>query len=330
MTDQRTKADALAAFLSLENKDDAAPLSAAELNQFALASLSQGGAPSDWHERRVVSPGVPRLDLRLHGKAIDGHSAPVRLATRALTIVQDLVSVVGMAHRNKKSLSGAIPKDILQATELNLNPAATPGSLIFELRGNLAPINGDEIPGADPGVTLADLAAADIFRLLDAADSGDDGLMLDLQRLGPRVATHFRRLCALTLSESLLLDMRWQQGNGAMIFGQLAEASAGEMERVITKSKFTSERITLRGHMITISTEDKLVLRDQSGNRVRLVEAESFDQDPANFYDKDVVAEVDLEVEEHPTTGRDRPVHHLVRLTLDDGSSTPRPEQLSI
>lgn len=325
MSDQPTDLEDLAERLWGSTDDDDSPvMSASELSRASfLAFAGPSGEVEGWTDAFPIA-GVPRLDLRLHGSAISGHSAPVRLATRALTIVQDLVSVVGMAQRGKKSLSGAIPAAILRATELNLNPAASPGSLVFELRGTRPEIHPDQNPALDSKQTLADTAASEIFSLLGSAESGEGTAVLrELQRLGPRVATHFRRLSALTLSESLLLDMRWQQGDGRLIYGQIHAAGATELERVIAKSRTTLEPKQLHGHLVTISTEDKLVLRDEVGKRIPLVESERFAQDPALFYDKDVVAEVELEIEQHPSTGRDTKTYHLVSLALSSQGVSP-------
>lgn len=307
----------LAALLWAEDdvQDDRAAMTGSELSRASFASLARTTAPDGpWVDAEPI-PGVSRLDLRMHGEAIEGHSAPVRLAARALTIVQDLVSVVGMALRGKKSLAGSISSDILDATQLNLNPAAAPGSLIFELRGSRRVSSEHQLHGVDAGLTLADLAAAEIFRVLSQAEGGPGSELRDeLQRLGPRVASHLRRLNSLTLSESLLMDLRWQQGNGKIIQGQVRMDSAAEIERVIVQSRISRERGVIRGHLVTISTEDRLVIRDSSGKRIPLVESDEFTQNLAEFYDKDIVAEVDVEVEEHPVTGRDLRTYHLVKV----------------
>lgn len=302
---------------SLAEDDAAEPLTARDLNLASLAALGESvtsQSAAAW-STLVASEGATRAKVRLYGPAVEANSAPVRLATKALSSFQDLVSAVAMSARGKKSNFGSVPGDIKQETELLMFPRPGLGSVVFELAGPEAPDTTEELPGVSDGLNVADRAAAVLGRVLQgsAGDVDRSALAEDLTDLGPRVATHLRKLAMLPIADSMYLELEWLQGNGQRVRGTLGPDEAIVLRDVITESRASVEVQTLEGVLVTLSSEEPLSLRLHGGGRVPMRLSDDLSADDLTaFFNSSVVATAEVEVTTHPTTGKDSRRYTLI------------------
>jgi hypothetical protein len=315
---ERERLDRIWDSLSEGESDDAPALTALELNLRSVAALATAfteESAQGWDA--VVGIEVPtRARLRFSGSSVAGNNAPVRLAARVLTTLQELVTAIAMSARGRKSLFGAPPADIRLATELSLFPLPSLGSVIFELAGPERPDCVNQLPGLGEETNAADRAAISLRQVLDEAMVDDKtALTQDLKQLGPRVASHLRNLALFPIDNDLTLDLEWRQSNGERISGQLGRREATVLQEVITLSRASVETQTLDGVLVTISVEEPLALRLLTGERVPMSLRSDLEVGQvADYFNKRVRARVEVAVTAHPTTGRDVREYTLVEV----------------
>lgn len=153
----------------------------------AFVAGAQGSA------RELASEG----DLRLHGAGVVGTSAELADVSRITGSWQKLISAVGGALEDVKSLRGRLPASVITRTTLVLSASPSPGSVILHVRPKTDPFaevapTGD-VPMIDQPRPLADRASEAVIEVLaEAVSAGTeslDRLTAVMQDLGPRVGS---------------------------------------------------------------------------------------------------------------------------------------------
>lgn len=327
MTADRERLDGLWAALEVDEDETPAP-SAHELNVQSIAALGsavEARIAASWMQLGQVR-GSTQARLRLFGGAVDDHSAPIKLAAKALVTFQDLLSSVAMAQQGKTSLRGTVPKQIRAATELRVFPRPSIGSVVFDLAGPPAPDISATLPGSGDDRNSVDAAVEELAGVLDAAGGEgpetDQAVLEVLKRLGPRVATHLRKLSALPLDDDLSLDVAWSEASGRRVSGRLGTVEATVLRRVINESKVSVEEESLAGVLVTLSSEDPLALRLHDGGRVPMALGEGLALEALTpYFNAPVLATVEVQVESHPTTGVD--VRRYTLVGVEPGVAPP-------
>ena len=135
------------------------------------------------------------------GAGVVGHSAPLDDVGAVATSWQRCITAVGASLEGVRTSFGQIPREVVQRTRLTLTAAPSTGSIQLDLAPEANPLRETSKDGQmvvyDTPRPIADLASETLIALLDqAARTGPDGDDLGdvIRRLGPRVASHVRRL----------------------------------------------------------------------------------------------------------------------------------------
>lgn len=302
-------------WLDLVTAEDQLPASAKELNLQTAERMAAlfGFEPAG----RAHSS----AEIRLHGPAAVEHSVPVRLGTKALSAVQDLVTAVAMALKGRRSLLGRPSSDILAATELRLFPAASPGSVVFDVQGPPAVALDGRFPDLVDRRNDADLAMDTLGKLFDLSAVANDQVAEMLLTLGPRVASSLRRLTEFPLQRSLYIDLTWRTATGYRIPVSFGPGEAGALQSLIEQRRMAVERTVLSGKLVTVSTEDPLALRLANGNKIVLSTGPDVIRSSlSSYFDTLVDATVEVEV---VTTSTGREIRSYTLLQISPGLDIP-------
>jgi hypothetical protein len=288
---------------------------AAELDEVVLASdinaqtaSAMSGTPADRE----------RIRLRMSGPTIRFHHVATRTATAALAAFQDAVSSFGAVVADRSTTAGRIPSDILRATELHLAPVVLPGSVIF----TMVPRGIDEpalVASADE-----DLLDQSVERLLDLlrelSDETPETSPIVLERirdLGPRAQKHLRELSRVLVSDDLELDVDWRGSTGRRDVVTVTHREAAKLRQVVGETSTTVEEEELRGHLVTVSSEDDQALRLADGTRVALEVEGDVRHELRQFWDTIVKVRVRTEKVTNLNTGRTLETRTIQSISAD-------------
>ncbi|MFJ2648294.1 hypothetical protein ACIO1C_16350 [Streptomyces sp. NPDC087420] len=287
MNTSKERAAALRARLS-KAKLPTPPQASGELGRASIhAMLAEAGL-----KPREVDP---RLDVRLHGRAIGGHEVPVRQATSILGSLQDVVSACGQAVARKITAAGSMPGAILRATELRMSPALGFGSVVFHLGGASEVVTGDEFPGTTGTETLLDRVFGELFAVLDfvAKNQIPDSVTVEhLRKLGPRFAKHLNELAKEVMDSEIDIDLAWRSSSSSADStlkrpGALALKDAIERNREEVSSEY------FQGVLSTVSmlVRPQLVMFD--GRRIDMAVDVQVAANLGMYYNRQVAVEVE-------------------------------------
>jgi hypothetical protein len=258
----------------------------------------------------------PQLDIRLHGRAIPGHDAPVREATSILGTIQEVVSACGQAVANKATAAGSIHSAILHATELRFSPALGFGSVVFHLGGASEEITGDEIPETTGTDTLLDLVFRTLFKIIDVVQTDDPSVsspVESLRLLGPRTAKHLNDLAKEITESDIDIDFIWRSRvdrSKATLGRRGALALKDAIER--TREEVTIQRI--QGTLSTVSTLVHPQLLADDGRRINLSVTQEAAANLGAYYNRRVEVQVEQTRSWSITTGRESYTYKLIQI----------------
>ena len=171
-------------------------------------------------QREDVRDLASRGSVRLTGAGVVGHSAPLDDVGAVATSWQRCITAVGASLEGVRTSFGQIPREVVQRTRLTLTAAPSTGSIQLDLAPEANPLRETSKDGQmvvyDTPRPIADLASETLIALLDqAARTGPDGDDLGdvIRRLGPRVASHVRRLADVLDKAHFDLDVTWSEPN---------------------------------------------------------------------------------------------------------------------
>ncbi len=274
---------------------DAAPITSADINAQTLA-------------RMAVEVPVRQVRFRLSGKAVQAHRVSVKIAANALASLQEVVSSIGAALSGSATLFGQIAQDVRKSTELSLSPVFMPGSVVFTLRPEDVDDNQEQLFAAVEVPTLLDQSLSQLvvfLHRLSQDDLGDDLLVADVRRLGPRAAKHLNELSELVLGDDVVLGVDWDDGTGRRAHGSLNTRSAAYLSDLIKRNRIDVDERRLTGTLITVSTEDPAALRLEDGTRVSLRVDTATAPAIGEYFDRRVVVTVAVQTTRSTSTGKE-------------------------
>ncbi|MEV4875404.1 MULTISPECIES: hypothetical protein [Streptomyces griseus group] len=287
MNTSKERAAALRARLS-EVELPEAPQSSGELARVSVqAMLADAGLKT-----RDVDP---RLDVRLHGRAVSGHEVPVRQASSILSSLQEVVSACGQAVARKITAAGSMPGAILRATELRMSPALGFGSVVFHLGGASEVVTGDEFPGTTGTETLLDRVFGELFEVLDfVAENGipDPEAVNHLRKLGPRFAKHLNDLAKEVMASEIDVDLAWKSSSTSTE-SSLKRPGALALKDAIERNREEVTTETFHGVLSTVSTVVRPQLLMADGRRIDMSVDALVAANLGMYYNREVAVEVE-------------------------------------
>lgn len=235
-------------------------------------------------EREDVRDLASRGSVRLTGAGVVGHSAPLDDVGAVATTWQKCVTAVGASLEGVRTSFGQIPREVVQRTRLTLTAAPAPGSIQLDLSPESNPLretseDGQMVAYGTPR-PLADEASEALIALLDqASNAGPDADELSdaIRRLGPRVASHVRRLADVLDKAHFDLDVTWAEPNSPTRRASLSAGTAGWLREFVTGRALDGQEEELSGTVRTVSDISKWQIETPDG--LRSVDASSLERE---------------------------------------------------
>lgn len=163
------------------------------------------------------------LDLGLQPSS-GGSGAELGLVSGVLGSIQESVTAIAQALRDRPTTRGLVPGDIQSLVRMRV-AFALPGSLTLRL-----------VPAAEPEQLAIDVADGDddgtllkqsvdlLFGILDGDDEDDEARLQAVAFVGPRASGHISALATSLERSGATLALRWRSG------GQVSRASCTALQ----------------------------------------------------------------------------------------------------
>lgn len=224
----------------------------------------------------VGRPGTSRGHLHLAGAGVLGHSIRLADLGGVLTSFQRTVAAVGGALDGIKSARGTLPVSLIQRTNLRLDAAPAPGSVLLAITPEQSPAEelypDGNVPLVDSERPLADRSLDEVIRLLAAGASSDPTaaeFRSEFIELGPRAASAVRAFLKIVADDNLDVDLSWQEPRRPTISAHVSAASARFLEQIIANNRLDADELEVRGVVHTISDRRPIDL-DVDGTMMRV------------------------------------------------------------
>lgn len=218
--------------------------------------------------RSLTSTGL----LHLTGEAAKGHSADFGSVGELMTTWQKLVTAIGASHRDARSIRGRLPAEITNLTRLTLRTSPLPGSVVLRFAAATPPEAELVDEGGlrlfdQPETQLVDISVREAVGLLSTAremgpDADGSELIEELKELGPRVASSLVAFASHVEGAGIEMDVEWRQPGRQTDRASFTPSIAGHVVSVVRARELDSERVVLRGDLVTASSEQSLAIRD--------------------------------------------------------------------
>jgi hypothetical protein len=222
--------------------------------------------------------------VRLSGVGVTGHSAALDEVGAVAMAWQRCVTAVGAALEGAKTSFGQIPRSVAQRTQLSLNTAPSPGSIVLDLSPRTNPTveayPGGERPFFGAERPLADRSAEALIDLLQQASAAGpdaDELGRSLLRLGPRVASHVRRLADVLDKAHFDIDVAWMEPQHPTKRAAIPAGTAGWLRDFVAGRHLDGREAEMVGTVRTVSDIAKWSIETTEG--MRQVDASALDAD---------------------------------------------------
>lgn len=234
------------------------------------------------HFRQTISGFVesPSGALRLTGEGVVGNSVSLMAAGKILQNFQGVITALGASLEGKKSARGKLPKFVVQETQMLLDAAPAPGSVVlnFSPKSNLEnrfvaeesqislEIEVDDA-AADESTPLAERAIGEFVNLLKLEDSEDsewsDLIVSRIDELGPRVANAMSMFSAELWANRIDLDFRWRVPGVSPTRLQFDSQRSFQIRRMLESIHVTNHVAVIEGTIQKISsvTPEQIELR---------------------------------------------------------------------
>lgn len=248
--------DPLGRFLSrVETSDDVPervqPGDTSRMSIEAFVANSMGTA------RELASEG----SLRLHGTGVVGTTAALADVGLIASTWQKLVSAVGGALEDIRSLRGQLPADIVTRTTLLLTASPAPGSVILHLRPQADPFievaPHGEMPMLEADRPLADRASEALIVLLsDAVAAGPeslDELSSALRDMGPRVGSSLTAFASSLMKSDITLGATWREPDQPTKRAEVTPSTAKWLRDFVLGRDLDADVVDMVGVLRTVS-----------------------------------------------------------------------------
>jgi hypothetical protein len=313
--------DALQRFLASTEPEDYQP-GEFEPGDTSRMSVEAFIASATGTARELSSSG----SLRLHGAAVIGNTAALADVGLIASAWQKLVSAVGAALEDIRSIRGQLPADIITRTTLVLSASPAPGSVILRVQPKADPFLEVAPDGAMPLMDeprpLADKAAEALIKLLaEAVVAGPaalEGLSESMRDLGPRVGSSLLIFADSLAKSNITLGATWREPTHPTLRAEVTPVTAKWLKEFVAGRDLDAEVIEMTGVLRTISDADKwLVEVDDKQLRMDATEL-----DPSSITRFHVSQRVRLSVRtsfrEQPD-GRTTPSYRILEVFAGDG-----------
>jgi hypothetical protein len=213
--------------------------------------------------------------FRLTGAGVLGHAADLDDVGQVATLWQRCITAVGAALEGAKATVGRIPESIVLRTQLTLNAAPGPGSIVLALAPKSDPFRETAPGGArqmfDAPRPLADRSAETLIELLaKAAGTGPDGddLGAVLKALGPRVATSVRTLADVLDRAHFDVDITWSEPDQPTRRVEMSAGTSGWLRDFVSGRALDGVEEELAGTVRTVSDIAKWSIETPEGDLV--------------------------------------------------------------
>lgn len=248
--------DPLARFLArIEPSDDVPervqPGDTSRMSIETFVAASMGTA------RELTSEG----SLRLHGAGVVGTTAELADVGLIASTWQKLVSAVGGALEDIRSLRGQLPADIVTRTTLVLAASPSPGSVILHLRPKADPFvevaPDGNMPMVEPDRPLADRASEALIELLsgavDAGPAALDDLSEQMKIMGPRVGSSLTAFASSLVKSDITLGASWREPEHPTVRAEVTPSTAKWLRDFVLGRDLDADVVDMVGVLRTIS-----------------------------------------------------------------------------
>lgn len=228
--------------------------------------------------RDVASQGV----VRLSGAGVSGHAADLDAVGRVATLWQRCVTAVGAALEGTKAARGRLSSSVMLGTQLSLNAAPGPGSIVLALSPKQDPFveiaPAGEVPLVDVPRPVADRASEELISLLSQASRADtdgDDLAAHFGELGPRAATAIKALADALSEDHFDVDVSWKEPRQPTHRAAMSSGTAGWLSGFVAGRALDGVEQEISGTVRTVSDIAKWSVETAEG-RIH-VDASSLD-----------------------------------------------------
>ncbi|WP_413462108.1 hypothetical protein [Corynebacterium kefirresidentii] len=270
------------------------PAIALDLNEF-LATQGLENEPSTFsdaldvaqsniasHFRQISSDFVESSSgaLRLTGDGVVGNSVSLMAAGNILQNFQAVITSLGASLEGKKSARGKLPKFVVEETQMLLDAAPAPGSVVlnFSPKSNSETLSvaeesqtsleiEEDDAAADESTPLAERAIGEFINLLKLEDSEDsewsDLVVSRIDELGPRVANAMSMFSAELGANSIDLDFKWRVPGVSATRLQFDSQRSIQIRQMLESIRVTNHVAVVEGTIQKISsvTPEQIELR---------------------------------------------------------------------
>lgn len=267
-----------------------------------------------------------RGSLRLHGTGVLGNTAALADVGLIATTWQKLISAVGGALEDIKSIRGQLPVDIITRTTLVLSASPSPGSVVLNLMpqadpfGEVAPAG--EMPLLGVPRPLADRASETMIELLaetvTAGSTSLDRISVQLRDLGPRVGSSLLSFADSIAKSNVTLDAIWREPTQPTRRAEVTPSTARWLKDFVSGRDLDAETIEMTGVLRTISDADKWLIEVED-KQLRMDATELPPSSITKFHvSQRVRLSVRIAFREQPD-GRTTPSYKILEVIPNDG-----------
>jgi len=199
--------------------------------------------------------------LRLHGVGVVDTTAELADVGLIASTWQKLVSAVGGALEDIRSLRGQLPADIVTRTTLVLAASPSPGSVILHLRPKADPFVEvapyGNMPMVEPDRPLADRASEALIELLsgavDAGPAALDDLSEQMKAMGPRVGSSLAAFASSLVKSDITLGASWREPEHPTVRAEVTPSTAKWLRDFVEGRNLDAEVVEMIGVLRTVS-----------------------------------------------------------------------------
>lgn len=222
---------------------------------------------------------VRLIRARFAGNLPARHAIGVRAATRVLGEMQEALSEMGAVTLNNVPARGPLPAEVLKATELQLSPQVSPGSVVFTLQPAVDEV-GLWARSSDEPVIL-DVVLGQLFEVFDSIErpttngTTPETVSDRLREFGPRTARHLLLFAKGLEAEGLSLDLGWTRSGQPTRRSGLSPAGAGFLGAIADRARTREQSVVLRGSVRALSTENHHKFKDDERGVIEITTSEA-------------------------------------------------------
>jgi hypothetical protein len=269
---------------------------------------------------RLANATRPQLLVHLNGPSISDHEIKLETLGPLLDELQETISSIGQALRGSATEFSSIPLDIREQTALAFANSG-PGSVILYLRAPYDPRSQGELPFPDFDEKSKPLAVAAMEKLISVVRLArnhsleSEALVEDIYPLGARTYKHLSDLVRIIRESETSADLTLLSPVEGEHHASLTVDSARRIQEVLKRTRVAEESSEIVGELRGVSSiRNAFELATPEGSVISGKVREDLVPSLRTWYERPVIATLEVTVTRSLTTGVERRRHLLVGL----------------